>query len=82
MRDCLSHKRSEHSPETKTETMAISYPVTKKDKEWMKIRNKNSNKMRKKSQVRNFKMSRMSMTVTVIFDDPIIYQSIDHINKK
>ena len=82
MRDCLSHKRSELSPETKTETMAISYPVTKKDKEWTRTLNKNSNKMRKKNQVRNSKMNRMRMTVTVIFDDPIIYQSIDHINKK
>ena len=82
MRDCLSHKRSELSPETKTETMAISYLVTKKDKEWTRTRNKNSNKMRKKNQVRNSKMNRMRMTVTVIFDDPLIYQSIDHINKK
>lgn len=57
--------------------MAISYPVTKKDKEWTKTHNKNSNKMSKKSQVRNSKTNRMRMTATVIFDDPLINQFID-----
>ena len=76
----MSQKRSELSPETKTETMAISYPVTKKDKEWTRTHNKNSNKMSKKSQVSNSKMNRMRMTATVIFDDPLIYQSYEQKN--
>lgn len=54
--------------------MATSWPVSKKDNEWMRTHNKNSNKMmRRKSQVRNCKTNRMKMTATVIFD-PLINQ--------
>ena len=48
--------------------MATNCLAIKKDKEWMRTHNKNSNKMTRKNQVRNCKTSRMKMTATVIFD--------------
>lgn len=70
-KDYSSHKSKEHSQETRTEKAEISLQDNNSESEWIRTHNRSNSKMRKRSQVRNWKMRRMKMTVTVISDQYI-----------
>lgn len=78
-KDYSSHKSKEHSQETRTEKAEISLQDNNSESEWIRTHNRSNSKMRKRSQVRNWKMRRMKMTVTVISDQyPFIHYLIIH----
>lgn len=71
IKDYSNLKKKEHSQETRTEIMVTNYPVNRKDKELMRIHNKNNNKMNKNNQVSNCRMNKTRMIAIVIFDSSI-----------
>ena len=71
-KDCLSQKKSEHSQETRIETVqtaTTSCQTTKNEKECMKIQNKRASH-KKRNQEKNWRTKKMmTRTATAIFDD-------------
>ncbi len=68
----MSQKKSEHSQETRIETVqtaTTSCQTTKNEKEWMKIQNKRASH-KKRNQEKNWRTKKMmTRTATAIFDD-------------